>query len=51
MNLGVAKDFAATFRGSSMHVLDAGHWVQLDFPEQVGHLMLSEVRVQTVGSQ
>ncbi|MGO4211068.1 alpha/beta fold hydrolase [Terriglobus sp. 2YAB30_2] len=51
LNLGVAKEFAATFRGASKHVLDAGHWVQLDLPEQVGRLMLSEVRVQEVVSQ
>ena len=27
LNVGVAKEFAATFRGASMHLLDADHWV------------------------
>lgn len=51
LNTSVAKEFASTFRGASMHVLDAGHWVQLDLPEQVVRVMLSEVRVQAVVSQ
>lgn len=50
LNVGAAKEVAAAFRGASMHILDAGHWVQLDLPEQVGRLMLSEVNVQAVVS-
>ncbi len=44
LNTGVAQDLAARIKGASLHVLDAGHWPQLDLPEEVGHHLLAEVR-------
>jgi haloalkane dehalogenase len=40
---GVAEDFAARIQGSVLHLLDAGHWPQLDLPEQVGLHLLSDL--------
>ncbi len=43
LNTGVARDFAAHLKGASLHVLDAGHWPQLDLPEEVGRHLLADV--------
>jgi haloalkane dehalogenase len=43
LNTGVAKDFAARIKGSSLHILDAGHWVQLDVPEEVAEHLLKDL--------
>jgi haloalkane dehalogenase len=42
LNVGVAQDLAAHFKGASIHLLDAGHWPQLDLPEDVGRYLLAE---------
>ena len=47
LNVGVAEDFAATFKGASLHLLDGGHWPQLDVPKEVGRLLLMEVGLNT----
>ena len=44
LNTGVAQDFATLFAGSTLHLLDGGHWPQLDLPEQVGRLLLNDVQ-------
>ncbi|NBD23090.1 alpha/beta fold hydrolase [Paenibacillus glycinis] len=41
LNTGVAEDFHARLKNSSLHVLPAGHWLQIDIPEQVAAIMLS----------
>ena len=41
LNTGVAEDFRSDLKHSSRHVLSAGHWLQIDAPEQVGSVMLS----------
>jgi haloalkane dehalogenase len=46
LNTGVADDLAARIRGASLHVLDAGHWPQLDLPEEVGRYLLADVPSQ-----
>jgi haloalkane dehalogenase len=43
LNTGVAEDFAARLKGASLHVLDAGHWPQLDLPEEVARYILTEL--------
>jgi haloalkane dehalogenase len=43
LNTGVAKDLAARIKGSSLHVLDAGHWVQLDEPDEVAQHLLKDL--------
>jgi haloalkane dehalogenase len=40
---GVAEDFAKRITGSSLHLLDAGHWPQLDSPEEVGTHLLADL--------
>ena len=40
LNTGVAEDFQSHLKRSSLHVLPAGHWLQIDAPEQVARLML-----------
>jgi pimeloyl-ACP methyl ester carboxylesterase len=44
LNVGVAKDFQTTFEHSSLHVVDGGHWPQLDHPEEVAKHLLAEVK-------
>jgi haloalkane dehalogenase len=44
LNTGVANDFAARLKGSSLHILDAGHWPQLDIPDDVGRHMLADIK-------
>ncbi|MBB5059633.1 pimeloyl-ACP methyl ester carboxylesterase [Granulicella aggregans] len=41
LNVGVAKDIAAHLGDASLHVLDAGHWPQLDLPEEVAAILLA----------
>jgi len=40
LNTGVAEDFRSHLKHSSLHLLRAGHWVQIDAPEQVAKVML-----------
>ena len=42
LNVGVAQDLAGHFKGATVHQLDAGHWPQLDLPEEVGRYLLAE---------
>jgi pimeloyl-ACP methyl ester carboxylesterase len=42
LNTGVAEDFQSHLMRPSLHVLPAGHWVQIDAPEQVARLMLTD---------
>ena len=42
LNTGVAEDFQSHLQRPSLHVLPAGHWVQIDAPEQVARLMLTD---------
>ena len=42
LNVGVAQDLAGHFKGATVHLLDAGHWPQLDLPENVGRYLLAE---------
>ncbi len=41
LNTGVAEDFRSHLKHPSLHVLPAGHWLQIDAPEQVAKEMLS----------
>jgi haloalkane dehalogenase len=41
LNTGVAQDLLSHLHKGSLHTLAAGHWVQLDAPEQVARLMLA----------
>jgi pimeloyl-ACP methyl ester carboxylesterase len=42
LNVGVAQDLAGHFNGASVQLLDAGHWPQLDRPDDVGRYLLTE---------
>jgi haloalkane dehalogenase len=41
LNSGVAEDFRSHLKHPSLHMLAAGHWLQIDVPEQVAAIMLS----------
>jgi pimeloyl-ACP methyl ester carboxylesterase len=41
INVGVAKDFQSHLRHASLHLISAGHWLQIDEPAQVANEMLS----------
>jgi haloalkane dehalogenase len=41
LNTGVAEDFRSHLKRASLCVLSAGHWPQIDEPEQVAKAMLS----------
>jgi pimeloyl-ACP methyl ester carboxylesterase len=41
LNTGVAEDFRSHFKNATLHVLSAGHWPQIDEPEQVAKAVLS----------
>ena len=43
LNTGVAKDFATRLKKSSLHLVDAGHWPQIDRPELVAKLLLEDI--------
>ena len=44
LNVEVAKDLAAHFKRASLHLVDAGHWLMLDVPEEVGrHLLAASI--------
>jgi haloalkane dehalogenase len=43
LNMGVARDLAARLKGASLHVLNAGHWPQLDLPDEVGRHLLADI--------
>ncbi|MEI9980217.1 MAG: hypothetical protein WDN23_14680 [Edaphobacter sp.] len=43
LDTGVAEDLTAHIKGASLHVLDAGHWPQLDLPEEVGRYLLADL--------
>ncbi|MBM7566139.1 alpha/beta fold hydrolase [Paenibacillus sacheonensis] len=40
LNFGIAKHLQTLLKHSSLHVLPAGHWVQLDMPDRVAQIML-----------
>jgi pimeloyl-ACP methyl ester carboxylesterase len=40
LNTGVAKDLQAAFKNATLHLLHAGHWVQIDVPQKVAEIML-----------
>ncbi|NBD23085.1 alpha/beta fold hydrolase [Paenibacillus glycinis] len=42
LNTGVAKDFQLHLKHASLHILPAGHWLQIDSPEQVAAIMLGQ---------
>ncbi len=43
LNPRVARNFAALFPNSALHLLDgAGHYVQVDQPQQVADLIVSD---------
>jgi haloalkane dehalogenase len=44
LNTGVAQDLAARLKRASLIVLDAGHWPQIDLPEEVGRHLLADLR-------
>jgi pimeloyl-ACP methyl ester carboxylesterase len=44
LNVGVARDFADHFKKSSLHLLDAGHWPQIDRPQEVARYLLSDTK-------
>jgi haloalkane dehalogenase len=41
LNTGVAEDLQSHLKKASLHVLSAGHWPQIDEPDQVAKAMLS----------
>jgi haloalkane dehalogenase len=41
LNTGVAEDFRSRLKNATLHLLSAGHWPQIDEPEQVAKAMLS----------
>ncbi len=41
LNRGVAEDFRSHLKRSSLHLISAGHWLQIDAPRQVAEVMLS----------
>lgn len=41
LNIGVAKDLQAHLKHPSLHLLPAGHWVQIDLPQKVAEIMLN----------
>ena len=43
LNTGVAQDLAARLANASLHLLDAGHWPQLDRPEDVSRHLLANL--------
>jgi haloalkane dehalogenase len=44
LNEGVARDFANRINRSNLHLLDAGHWPQIDLPQEVSSLLLADLR-------
>lgn len=42
LNYGIAKHLQQFIKHSSLHVLPAGHWVQIDIPDQVATVMLEK---------
>lgn len=44
LNVEVAKNLATHLKHSSLHVLDAGHWPQLDLPGEVAKLLLAALQ-------
>jgi haloalkane dehalogenase len=54
LNSGVAREFERYFSGSSLHLLPgAGHYVQLDAPQEVGQILRKSIQggAQNSGSQ
>lgn len=41
LNIRVAENFQSIFKNATLHRLAAGHWLQIDVPEQVARLMLT----------
>jgi haloalkane dehalogenase len=48
---GVAEDFAKRIEGASLHLLDAGHWPQLDRPDEVAAHLLADLHVSLAPGQ
>jgi haloalkane dehalogenase len=44
LNEGVARDFASRIQRSNLHLLEAGHWPQIDLPQEVAGLLLSNFK-------
>jgi pimeloyl-ACP methyl ester carboxylesterase len=44
LNTGVANDLQAAFKQAALHLLHAGHWVQIDMPQKVAEIMLKGSR-------
>jgi pimeloyl-ACP methyl ester carboxylesterase len=44
LNEGVARDFATRIHRSSLHFLDAGHWPQIDIPDEVASLLTADLK-------
>lgn len=43
LNEGVARDFASRLQGSRLHLLEAGHWPQIEAPREVSDLLLGDL--------
>jgi haloalkane dehalogenase len=41
LNIGVAKDLQSHLKSAALHALSAGHWPQIDEPDQVAKVLLS----------
>jgi pimeloyl-ACP methyl ester carboxylesterase len=41
INVGVARNFMSHLKHASLHLVPAGHWLQIDEPEQVAKEMLA----------
>jgi haloalkane dehalogenase len=41
LHAGVAEDFRSHFKRATLDLLPAGHWLQIDMPEQVAAIMLA----------
>lgn len=44
LNTGVAESILSHLKNGKLHTLPGGHWIQLDEPEHVANLMLSDWR-------
>lgn len=42
LNYGIAKHLQSLLKHTSLHVLPAGHWLQIDIPQQVAGVMLRD---------
>jgi haloalkane dehalogenase len=42
LNTGVAEDLVTRFKHASLQLLDAGHWLMLDLPEEFAHALVAK---------